>query len=756
MKRDNIELICNIGDLAGLFKENTNVEGFLQQVVHLIADHMEAESCSIFLRSEADESLDLAASVGLAEEFVGKFKLAPQEGITGKALSDLTTLRLPRMTESPYYKFVPGMNEEQYESFLAVPIVQGLDKVGVIVLEHSRPNYFTPDDTRAMQAIASQLAATIENARLLLEIKNHRSGEKPKEPESFPDFIRCKVVASGVALGTPFLLGDRKEELFLSLDSLHEHGKLTLDHFFEMMKRTEEELKNLQSTMEENLSEVGSLIFSSHLLMLQDDEFSGKMIGKIEAGDDPAAAIVDVVNNYIELFSNSANTFVREKIHDIRDLGHRMLKNLESKEMPEGDYSGQIILTRDMLPSDLIKLSVQHAEGFVLYGVSAAAHIAILARSLNIPVVVTNSSVFFKLKDAETLIIDANQGNLHINPSGKIWDAFEHHARTGKKGGAAETETVPEGPPKTVDGVRISVLANINLLSDIKQALRFNAEGVGLYRSEFPFLIRNTFPTEDEQYQVYSKVYELMGAGKEVILRTLDVGGDKTVRYIAEQPESNPFLGLRAIRYSLKNKSVFAAQIRAMLRAAYGRQCKIMFPLISSLDDFLEAKDFVYDCAGVLDSEGLSHNGTPKLGAMVELPSAVEQIGELAEEADFLSIGTNDLVQYLLGIDRTNELVSHLYTLYHPAVLRSIERVVRVCTKKQCEVSVCGDAAKDIPILTFMIGIGLRKISVEPRALPSVLRAVRNMNVEEIMGLSRHILRLKTVAQVRWELEKQC
>jgi phosphotransferase system, enzyme I, PtsP len=753
MKRDNLELICSIGDLAGLFKEKTNVEGFLQQVVHMIADHLEAEACSIYIRRQADGFLELAANVGLAQEFIGTFTLAPEEGITGKALSELKPLRIPRMSESPYYKFVPGMQEEQYEAFLAVPIVQGLDKVGVIVLEHSKPDYFTPEDTRAVQAIASQLAATIENARLLLEIKNNRTEEKAKEPETVPDFIRCKIVASGVAIGAPVVLGAGREELLLSLDPLHQFGKMTMAHFSDMMKRTEEELKNIQLTMEENLSEVGALIFSSHMLMLQDEGFSGKMVEKIKAGVDPAVSIVDVVNSYIEIFLKSANVHIQEKIHDIRDLGHRMLRNLESKEMPEGDYSGQVILARDMLPSDLIKLSVQHAEGFILYGVSAAAHIAILARSLNIPVVITNSPVFLKLKEAESIVIDANQGNVYINPSGKIRASFEDHIRIAKEAG--EPDTAPPVPAATADGVRISVLANINLLSDVRQALHFNAEGIGLYRSEFPFLIRNTFPTEDEQYQVYSKLYESMGVESEIILRTLDVGGDKTVRYIAEQPESNPFLGLRAIRYSLKNKDIFSAQVRAMLRAAYGHRCKIMFPLISSLDDFLEAKDFVFECAAVLDAEGLRHNGAPKLGAMVELPSAVEQIDELAEEADFLSIGTNDLVQYLLGIDRTNELVSHLYTLYHPAVLRTIERVIRACTKQQCEISVCGDAAKDIPILTFMIGIGLRKISVEPRALPPVKQAIGNMNLEEITVLSRRILKLKTVSQVRRELEKQ-
>lgn len=761
MKKDDIELICSIGELAGLFKEQTNIEGFLQQVVHMIAEHMNADLCSIYLLQHETEDLVLMASVGIPSSFIGKLILKDYEGITGRALSELKPMRIPKASQCSLYKYVPGTEEEKYEAFLAVPIIHGLDKVGVISLQHREENFFTKGDERAVSAIASQLAATLENARLLLEIRDisptpgEDSGTYPNfQKHDLPTFLRGTPVSSGVAMGAPVYIGDIHSEMFLAYKAKEPEKTITEENFLSAMERTAVELEKLQITMEEQLSEVGSLIFSSHLLMLKDEAFSGMMIEKIRTGIHPGLAIVEVVNRYITLFSQSGNVFVQEKIHDVKDLGHRLLRNLEDEENEEGDYSGQIILARDMLPSDIIKLKVQHAEGFLLYGVSTAAHIAILARSLNVPVVTTGYNDYFSLTKSKYLVIDAYQGTIYVDPAEEIIQKYADIKELETTETNIEVEEKEE-PAKTftLDGEEITVLANINLLSDIHAARKMNAQGIGLYRSEFPFIIRNTFPSEEEQFQVYLKVFDLIGKEKEVALRTLDIGGDKKLSHIIEQNESNPFLGLRAIRFSLRNKDQFSSQVRAMLRAGYGKHLQIMFPLISSLDEFIAAKDFVYECVTKLDYEGIIHNSNPYLGAMVELPSAVEILEELAEEADFLSIGTNDLVQYLLGIDRTNELVSDLYNLYHPAVIRTVERILRTSIKKGCDVSVCGDAAMDIPMLRFMIGAGLRKISVDPKKLRDVREAIRLINTVDARKIARQALHSGTIAEVKDILE---
>ncbi len=757
MKKDNIELICSIGELAGLFKEKTNIEGFLQQAVQMIADHMHADLCSIYLYQHNTDELVLMASVGIPSSFIGRLVLRNYEGITGRALLEKKPMRISKASQCDYYKYVPGTEEENYEAFLAVPIIHGLDKVGVISLQHREENYFSTDDERAMLAIASQLAATLENARLLLEMRNFYPNtstvsipDVEEKKNDMPSFIRGNPVSPGIAIGAPVYIGDVRDEIFLQYrENTHNEG-YSLESFETAIQKTSNELEKLQMTMQEQLSEVGSLIFSSHLLMLKDEAFSGMMIEAIKAGTHPGRAIVDVVNRYVEMFSKSGNVFVQEKIHDVKDLGHRLLRNLENEETEEGDYSGQIILARDMLPSDIVKLKVQHAEGFLLYGISTAAHIAILARSLNVPVITTGSHDFYTFHDAKQIVIDAYQGTIYINPNDEIRQKYEDILEIEKedKPKAKATKNVPL-ETYTVDGERVIVLANINLLSDIHMANRLQAEGIGLYRSEFPFIIRNVFPSEEEQFQVYQEIFTLIGEGKEVTLRTLDIGGDKKLSHIIEQNESNPFLGLRAIRFSLRNRNQFAAQLRAMLRAGYGRPLRIMFPLISSIDEFILAKEFVFECIANLAYEGIPHNNYPYLGAMVELPSAVEILNELAEEADFLSIGTNDLVQYLLGIDRTNELVSDLYNLYNPAVIRVVGRIIRTCVKKGCDVSVCGDAAMDIPMLRFMVGAGLRKISVDPKKLKHVKEAIKKIDTNEAEKRARAALYATTIAKVK-------
>jgi phosphotransferase system enzyme I (PtsP) len=278
-------------------------------------------------------------------------------------------------------------------------------------------------------------------------------------------------------------------------------------------------------------------------------------------------------------------------------------------------------------------------------------------------------------------------------------------------------------------------------------ALSFRAEGVGLYRSEFPFIIRNAFPSEEEQYQVYSRIVETMG-GREVTFRTLDIGGDKVLSYQNEIEEANPFLGLRAIRFSLLHKDIFAEQLRAFLRAGVGGNTRIMFPLISSLDEFIEARDVARDCMKELDARGVAYNRDTKIGIMVELPSAVELIEDLAHEVDFMSIGTNDLIQYMLAVDRTNEMVSKLYLSHHPAILRAIERVASVANSHRKDVSICGDIAMDPKMIPFLLGAGITKLSLPPRRVYEIQQAIEKVSMEKAVYTARRMLTASRISEV--------
>ena len=367
--------------------------------------------------------------------------------------------------------------------------------------------------------------------------------------------------------------------------------------------------------------------------MLRDEGFSGEMANLINEDTPPSDAVIHIANNYITLFANSDNPRMREKVLDIKDLGHRILENLLEEEGGHGDYSGQIILTNELLPSELLKLAAQNVEGLVLYGGGVTAHVSVLARSLLVPLLFSEDESIFRIPSNTPLALDTHQGLLIVNPDDnarkRITQLIESSDRIDELENAAMPET------HTADGERVFLRATVNLLSDLKLARRLKAEGIGLYRSEFPFLIRSDFPSEEEQYLIYKQVVDGLDNSL-VTLRTLDVGGDKILSYIPDAGEANPFLGLRAIRFLLENKKVFVGQLKAMIRAGGNKQIRILFPLISSLDDFLNARKIVIKSLGFLKRDGFGQFPMPKLGAMIELPSAVEMAPELSREADFL------------------------------------------------------------------------------------------------------------------------
>ncbi|MBW8016460.1 MAG: phosphoenolpyruvate--protein phosphotransferase [Planctomycetes bacterium] len=740
---DQIKLLCDIGELNHLFRDSVSVENILQRIVELVTHHIKSDVCSIWLYDEDVDELVLRATKGLSQDAVNHVKMKLGEGLAGTALKELRPIALTKATSHPDYKLFIGTGEEQYDNFLVIPISRGITRIGVLVLRRKKRTKFTKEDTLACKAVASQLANIVENARFLMAM--HSPQEKKEQPVSThePVFIRGKSASEGFAFSTSKII-DKQKTLASLLDRDFTEQYLLSD-FEKAVAETEQQLEDLQKRVEEKLSDAASLIFASHLMILKDKEFVGAMSILIDSGTNPPVAVLKVARKFLDIFSASTHDYVREKVQDVEDLVFRIMGNLLGEQEDIGRYGNRIIIASEIFPSELLRMSSEGVSGIILVSGGVTSHLSILSRSLQIPMVISNDPQLLRVKRKTPILIDAEGGNVYINPTEEVSEKFINRNEDRKKAHLEKKDIKPE--TFTKDGIKINLFANINLLSDLKLANEMHCGGVGLYRTEFPFIIRRDFPSEQEQYVTYRKLIEQM-KDKPVLIRTLDIGGDKALSYYRNAAEQNPSMGMRSIRFSLLNKTVFSKQIRAILRAGIGAELRIMFPMISSIDEFIEARQVVRHCSEVMTSEGTEHNSKPKMGIMVELPSVVDLMEEFACQADFFSIGTNDFIQFMLGVDRTNEKVESFYLPHHPSVLRGIQRVVSTAIKHGKDVSLCGDMAHDDKFTAFLLGIGMKTFSVDASFAPKIQKTINAIDMSEANQLAEEILSKSRISEV--------
>lgn len=745
-KRDHTKLICDISELNSLFEDAHSLEAFLQKIVEMIADHMHSEVCSIYLYYEDHDQLVLTATHGLHPDSIGKVKMRLGEGLTGLALKELRPICEGSARTNPNFKYFPGIGEEFFESFLAVPIIRGQTKIGVLVTQNLKKNYFTGEDISVSRAITSQLANTIETTKLLITLREVQHKKSPLFKPQDSKFIKGRVGSEGFAFAEAVVLDMNHFRWFSETPNFD--TRYTLEDFYRAVRLTERQLEDYQAQIEKQLADVASLIFLAQILMLKDKGFMDAIVGLIKDGVNPPNAILKIVKDYVAKFNAMSDNYLREKSHDVQDIGRRLLENLVGSRSEGDDCQGRIVIARELFPSHILKLSSQGVEGIILLSGGVSSHLSILARSLNIPLVITDNAQLLEIHPKINVLLDAEQGNIYLEPTLEIISSFRERqatrARLGELKGTLKEETY------TNDGTRIKLLSNINLLSDLKTARELKSEGIGLYRTEFPFIVRSDFPSEEEQFVIYKKLVEGM-PHQEIAFRTLDIGGDKVLSYYHHEKEENPFLGMRSIRFSLRHKEIFASQIRAILRAGHGADIKMMFPMISSLDEFLEAREIVHECRCALNKEQIPHNESVPIGIMVELPSVLEIIEDLTAEADFLCIGTNDFIQYMLAVDRTNEKVADMYLAHHPAVLRSLKKIVDAARKFKKDVTICGDMAHEPRYLPYLLGIGIRRISLDSRYLPKIKSAISKIDLPKAKKLTEEILshnRLSRISRI--------
>ena len=562
-------------------------------------------------------------------------------------------------------------------------------------------------------------------------------------------------VCHGVAIGAAFVVDDprgRVARVRLREDEL----EAEVLRFREAVGRAQQQLGETKERLREALGEEHAYILEAHLLLLQDRSLGRQVEAFIRDNRANAEwAVRDVTNHLLAVYAEITDDYLRERRSDIEDVAHRLMNVLSGTQTRDLSElaADAIIVADDLLPSVAAELDTGRVRGFVTNAGGWTSHTSIIARSLNIPAIVGLHQVTARARAGETMIIDGGSGTVILNPAPETLRFYSEQRVREQRQLLFDLEE-RELPAVTRDGEAIRLRANIELLDEIEALHRSNASGIGLYRSEFLYSqAAPTLPTEEEQYEVYRLLAETSG-GEGASIRTFDLGGDKLM-LDGFKAERNPALGLRAIRLSLGVDDVFRTQLRAILRAALHGRLKIVLPLISDLDELRAAKRIIAEVERQLRQEKVKHAEDIEIGVMVEVPAAVLLADPLAREADFFSLGTNDLTQYMLAVDRANENVNHLFSPLHPGVLRAIKWVVDAAGRARIPVNVCGEMASNPAQMVVLLGLGLRDLSMTPSAIPLVKRVIRSVDLAAAEEIAAHATALTTPAEVTHYLHTQ-
>lgn len=557
--------------------------------------------------------------------------------------------------------------------------------------------------------------------------------------------IKGIAAAGGVAIGKAFVLPtwewDVPDQCLDPTDLAQEFERL-----YEGIRTSKTEIELMKNEFEEIAGPEESSIFDAHLAILEDPEFMNEIRGIIERQYKAAeVAVQEAINHFVTMFDLLDDEYMKERAADIKDVGNRLLKHLlgaPEVTLPT-DTQPYILVAKELSPSQLVHLNPHNVLGIATILGGKTSHSAIMARAIGIPLVSgLESQLDPPIQTGEMIIVDGDNGKIIVHPDQQT---IEHYKliRTAQDRRKRQLEMLSTVDSITKDGIPMRLSANISSIKELDIALKNGAKGVGLFRTEFMYMDRNSFPSEREQFEVYRLVAE-KAKGQAVVIRTLDIGGDKELDYFPLPEEENPFLGYRAIRICLEHTEMFKTQLLAILRASAYGAVKIMYPMISSVEEVQQANVILHEAMDELDQRGLPYNREIQVGIMIEIPAAVAIADLLAEECDFFSIGTNDLVQYVLAVDRMNEHIAHMYNPYHPAVLRMLSSTIQAAHAEGIPVSVCGEMAGDERSIPFWLQMGVDHLSMSPQSLLRVKQNILNTDSKLAASQALSWMKLKT------------
>ena len=705
-----------------------DIPSALDLMAKRVRDAMGTEVCSIYLRNNSEERYVLMASEGLKREAIGRVSLGLSEGLVGQVGLREEPINLEDAFSHPKFHYLAETGEDPFHAFLGVPVMHHGDVLGILVVQQRDARRFDQSEEAFLVTISAQLSAVIAHA--------HASGalfEQLDAHDKLPTIYDGQSGASGAAIGQAVLLFP-ETDLSSVPDREVEDVNAEIALLDEALVRVRQEIRDLAERAKKSLGAEEQALFDVYLRMLDRHALPAEVVAKIREGHWAQGALRMVVDAHVHNFEMMDDPYLRERAADVRDLGRRVLGQLQSRNRRQIEFPDACILMgEDISAPMLMEMPQERLAGIVTTRGSRNSHMAIVARAMGIPTVVGCQNLPLKKLDGKELIIDGFRGRVIANATAELKEQFQDIIAE-EKHLLAGLEKLRDLPAQTEDGQRICLQVNTGLMTDINRSIERGAEGVGLYRTEIPFMVRDRFPSEEEQRLIYREQLSPF-APHSVTMRTLDIGGDKALSYFPIE-EENPFLGWRGIRVTLDHPEIFIVQVRAMLKASEGfDNLRIMLPMITSVFEAEEAQHLIHRAWLEVREEGVDV-AMPPVGVMIEVPASVYQARALAQRVDFLSVGTNDLTQYLLAVDRNNRQVSDLYNSFHPAVLHALLHVVEQAHEEGKPVSVCGEMAGDPASALLIMAMGYDALSMNASNLLRVKAAVRQVN----MGFLRRLL----------------
>ena len=719
-----------------------DLQSALNIIVSRVRESLSTQVCSVYLLDSDINCHVLMASEGLNEEAVGHVSLELGEGLVGLVAKHAEPINLQDAPLHPSYHYLKETGEEEFHAFLGVPIIHHRAVLGVLVVQHEVRRRFDEGEEAFLITLSAQLAGVIAHAEATGAIE----GISPSGQKTSDTAFAGVSGSSGVSIGEAVVVFPHAD-LSLIPDRRAKNIDKEIEFFATCLSAVRGDMAKLHDKLAGQVAEGERQLFNVYLHMLDDDALGNEVVERIRMGSWAQGALAYVANEHVRKFETMNDDYLSERAIDVKDLCSRVLFYLQEKETIKTEYvDNTILVSEELTPGMLVEVPKAKLKGLISVKGSGNSHVAILARTMGIPTVMGVVDLPYNQLDGREVIVDGYKGEVISNPSDQLRNRYFETIKEQDQL-IQGLEGLKDLPCETADGHRVYLWVNTGLMSDVMQSLDQGAEGIGLFRTEVPFLLSERFPSEQEQTDIYREQL-LAFAPKLVTMRTLDVGGDKALPYFPIE-EANPFLGWRGIRVTLDHPEIFTAQIRAMLRASIGLDnLQIMLPMISNVNEVNSATQLIKKAYRELIQEGLEVK-YPPIGVMIELPAAVYQTRALCKMVDFVSVGSNDLTQYLLAVDRNNPRVANLYSAFHPAVLSALQFVVTEARTEGIPVSICGEMAGDPGAAVLLMAMGYDVLSMNATTLLKVKSVIRSMSMEAAQDLLDQAMHLDDAQMIR-------